>query len=168
MTPTELQQAYENHADAVFRFAFRITGSVAVAEDLAHDCFVALGRGSAAYNPEKGSLRVFLLGVTRRLAARLWRTESRLDPLGEDGRFVEPTSLETLEIQDAVAACVGALPPLQREVLVLAEYEGLTLREIAQAVETEVGTVKARLHRARENLRKTLAPFAPARRNPTA
>jgi RNA polymerase sigma-70 factor (ECF subfamily) len=60
-----------------------------------------------------------------------------------------------------VAQAVGALPPLQREALILAEYEGFTLKEIAETVEAEVGTVKARLHRARQNLRHALAPLAP-------
>jgi RNA polymerase sigma-70 factor (ECF subfamily) len=51
------------------------------------------------------------------------------------------------------------LPPLQREVLILSEYEDLSLEEIARAVEAEVGTVKSRLHRARENLKQMLAPL---------
>ena len=53
-----------------------------------------------------------------------------------------------------------ALPPLQREALILAEYDGFSLCEVARIVEAEVGTVKARLHRARENLRQALAPLA--------
>jgi len=56
---------------------------------------------------------------------------------------------------------VRGLPLLQREVLILAEYEELSLEEIARAVESEVGTVKSRLHRARENLRRMLAPLKP-------
>ena len=52
-----------------------------------------------------------------------------------------------------------ALRPLQREVVILAEYEGLTLAEIARAVDADVGTVKSRLHRARENLRRMLSPL---------
>ena len=61
--------------------------------------------------------------------------------------------------EEIVAGAVRELPPLQREALILAEYEGLSLEEIAQAVEAEVGTVKSRLHRARENLRRMLAPL---------
>ncbi len=53
-----------------------------------------------------------------------------------------------------VGRAVRALRPLQREVVILAEYEGLTLAEIARAVDADVGTVKSRLHRARENLRR--------------
>jgi RNA polymerase sigma factor (sigma-70 family) len=50
---------------------------------------------------------------------------------------------------------------LQREALILATYEELSLQEIAQALAVEVGTVKARLHRARENLKRMLAPYRP-------
>jgi RNA polymerase sigma-70 factor (ECF subfamily) len=60
-----------------------------------------------------------------------------------------------------VGDAVRALPLLQREVLVLAEYEELSLEELARAVESEVGTVKSRLHRARENLRRMLGPLKP-------
>ncbi len=59
------------------------------------------------------------------------------------------------KVRDAVAE----LPPLQREALVLFEYEGLALREIAEVVGTEVGAVKSRLHRARGRLRNSLSPY---------
>jgi len=58
-----------------------------------------------------------------------------------------------------VKEAVSALPPLQREALVLFEYEGLALNEIAALVGTDVGAVKARLHRARQRLRNTLQPY---------
>lgn len=61
----------------------------------------------------------------------------------------------SLKVQEAVSN----LPPLQRETLVLFEYEGLALSEIAGLVGTDVGAVKARLHRARERLRNTLQPY---------
>jgi len=54
---------------------------------------------------------------------------------------------------------VASLSPLQREALVLFEYEGLSLNEIASMVETDVGAVKARLFRARERLRNALQPY---------
>jgi RNA polymerase sigma-70 factor (ECF subfamily) len=67
-------------------------------------------------------------------------------------------SLSTL-----VAAAVQSLAPLQREAVVLFEYEGFTLEEIAAVVGAEVGTVKSRLHRAREKLRRRLAPVRSSR-----
>jgi DNA-directed RNA polymerase specialized sigma24 family protein len=52
---------------------------------------------------------------------------------------------------------------LQREALLLFEYEGLSLREIAAVTETDVGAVKARLHRARARLKRVLEPFCRSR-----
>jgi len=63
-----------------------------------------------------------------------------------------------MEIATAVSTAVADLPLLQQEALILFEYEGATLEEIAQVVGADVGTVKSRLHRARERLRRTLAP----------
>jgi len=58
-----------------------------------------------------------------------------------------------------VAEAVAALPPLQREALILAEYEEMSLEEIGRATGVELAAVKSRLHRARENLRRMLAPL---------
>jgi RNA polymerase sigma-70 factor (ECF subfamily) len=66
--------------------------------------------------------------------------------------------VENLATGQAVSVAVAALPPLQREALILATYEGLSLQEIADTLAIEIGTVKARLHRARENLKTILAP----------
>jgi RNA polymerase sigma-70 factor (ECF subfamily) len=63
------------------------------------------------------------------------------------------------ELIAKVREAVADLPPLQREALVLFEYEGLPMSEIASIVGADVGAVKGRLHRARERLRNTLAPY---------
>jgi RNA polymerase sigma-70 factor (ECF subfamily) len=60
------------------------------------------------------------------------------------------------------------LPPLQREALVLFEFEELSLAEIAEVVGADTGTVKARLHRARQRLKRILAPYMNTSRNPAA
>jgi len=141
-----------------------MTSSPAVAEDIAQDVFLSLFRLPHRFDPSRGSMRAFLLGVARNLALKRWRDEARWEELG-DGQFVaEPVSIDRIERRD-IAAIVGSavrsLPPLQREVLILAEYEELSIEEIARTVDSEVGTVKSRLHRARENLRRMLAPLSP-------
>jgi RNA polymerase sigma-70 factor (ECF subfamily) len=65
-----------------------------------------------------------------------------------------------LKVQEAVFS----LPPLQREALVLFEYEGLSLSEIASMAGTDVGAVKSRLYRARERLRNVLRPYLKSNR----
>jgi RNA polymerase sigma-70 factor (ECF subfamily) len=63
------------------------------------------------------------------------------------------------EASEAVRKAVNELPPLQREALILFEYEELSLAEIAEVAGADVGTVKSRLHRARQRLRILLAPY---------
>lgn len=166
MTDAEFQAAFDQHKDAVYRFAWRMCGSAAAAEDVTQDVFVGLLRHPDRFDPARGSLRAFLLGITRNLALKRWHREHRYEPLDDEvGGVAEPIDLERGEVGEIVGRAVRALRPLQREVVILAEYEGLTLAEIAHAVDTDVGTVKSRLHRARENLRRTLAPLR--RRQPT-
>jgi RNA polymerase sigma-70 factor (ECF subfamily) len=165
VTEAEFQRLFDEHKDAVYRFAWRMTSTAAVAEDIAQDVFLTLLRQPQRFDPSRGTMRAFLLGVARNIALKRWRDEERWEELG-DAEFVgQPTKplcvdhMERTEIAERVGNAVRSLAPLQREVLILAEYEGLSLEEIARAVESEVGTVKSRLHRARENLKQMLAPL---------
>ena len=159
MTDAQFQAAFDEHKDAVYRFAWRMSGSPAAAEDITQDAFVGLLRNPDRFDPGRGTLRAFLLGIARNLVLKRWRTEHRFEPLDEEAMVAEPIDLERGEVGDIVGRAVRALLPLQREVVILIEYEGLTLAEVARAVDADVGTVKSRLHRARENLRRTLAPL---------
>jgi RNA polymerase sigma-70 factor (ECF subfamily) len=154
MTERDFRSAFDDHKGAVYNFALRLTGSAATAEDLAQDCFLLLLRHPGRFDASRGTLRAFLLGVVRKLAMRRWREEQRLEPLDDDPRTEAPGDIGLL-----VGAAVRSLPPLQREAVLLFEYEGFTLEEIARTVEADVGTVKSRLHRARERLRHLLAPL---------
>jgi len=159
-------QVYERHRDAVFRFAYRLSGSVELAEDITHDSFVSLMRKPEGFIPGRASLRTYLFGATRNLwlkQLRKFGRESAIDDLAED-HFIavnrEPLRrLMDNELSAKVQEAVLSLPPLQRETLVLFEYEGLALNEIASLVGSDVGAVKARLHRARERLRTALQPY---------
>ena len=159
MTDAEFQAVFDEHKDAVYRFAGRMSGSPAAAEDITQDVFVGLLRHPNRFDPARGPLRAFLLGIARNVTLKRWRTEHRYEPLDDDAVVAESVDLERGEVGDRVGRAVRALRPLQREVVVLVEYEGLTLAEVARAVDADVGTVKSRLHRARENLRRMLAPL---------
>ena len=155
---------YRRYRTPLFRFAWRLTGSVATAEDVLQECFLALLEG-ARFDVDRGSLRAYLFGIARNLALKRMRlsereseeleeTEADLDPLGD---------LLSAERSEVVARAVLALPPFQREALILFEYEELSLEDIAAVAGIEAGAVKARLHRARETLRRQLAPLIAAR-----
>jgi RNA polymerase sigma factor (sigma-70 family) len=154
---------FEQHRNAVYQFAWRMTNSPAAAEDIAREVFLTLLRGEAAHDPARGSIRALLLGIARHLTWKRWRRERRWRSL-EDEAFVPPAfAVEAFGIEEMVSAAIADLPPLQREVLILATYEELSLHEIADTLLVEVGTVKSRLHRARENLKYMLAGYKQAK-----
>ncbi len=148
----------------LFRFAWRLTGSVTSAEDVIQECFLALIEGTS-FDADQGSMRAYLFGITRNLALKRVHMAERESEELEDAEGA-PNPLEDLlsaERSEVVARAVAALPPGQREALILFEYEELSLEEIAEVTGVETGAVKARLHRARETLRRRLAPLIAAR-----
>jgi RNA polymerase sigma-70 factor (ECF subfamily) len=159
---TEFQAAFEEHRRSVYGFAWRMTGSPWVAEDVLQEVFLALLDHPDRFDPNRGPLRSFLLGIARNRVLKRWREESRWVGLDEEGTRAEAVDPARGELAVIVGEAVRALPPLQREALILAEYEALSLEEIARVVGSEVGTVKSRLHRARHNLRRALAPLGSA------
>ena len=66
-------ELYRRHRDAVFRFAYRVLGSIEPAEDIAHDCFLSLIQQPHRFDPARGSLRTYLFGAARNLAMKHFR-----------------------------------------------------------------------------------------------
>jgi len=159
-------ELYERHREPVFRFAYRLLGSVELAEDVTHDCFLSLIRKPENFRAERGSLRTYLFAAARNLALKHFRAtgrEASLDDVEVEPE-VAPSSqplrrLLDEELVDRVREAVLDLPPLQREALVLFQYEGLSLTEIAQITNADVGAIKGRLFRARERLKTVLRPY---------
>lgn len=150
----EFRAIYQEFRDPLFRFAYRLTGSAAAAEDLVHDCFVGLFRGG--FDERKGSLGTYLYAAVRNLARKRFRDHAREDVSGDfEESAADPLDLIVAqETAEGIRQAVESLPMLQREVLILAEYEELPLEEIARIVDADIAAVKSRLHRARERLRK--------------
>jgi RNA polymerase sigma-70 factor, ECF subfamily len=154
---------FERHREVVFRLAYRLAGS-SVAEDITHDCFVSLLSGPARFDAMQGSLRTYLYGVVRNLARKhywLHHDDTDFDEWSEEFAGGDPVATRLMIEQETsalVQEAILSLPIAQREALVLFQYEELSLEEIARILNVTAGTVKSRLHRARERLRRVLAP----------
>ena len=163
---TAFQILYQRYRDPIFRFAYRMLGSVEAAEDVAHDCFLSLIRQPERFDPTKASFRTYLYAAARNQAAKQYNSfgrETTLDDLSQEpfaGDRNEPIAqVLDNELASEVAAAIASLPPLQREALVLFEYEELSLAEIGEIVGVDANSVKARLFRAREKLRAKLERY---------
>jgi RNA polymerase sigma-70 factor (ECF subfamily) len=152
------RELYDRYREPIFRFAYRLLGSVESAEDVTHDCFLSLIRKHENYRPERASLKTYLYAAARNLALKHFRAQGREEPKDSPRRAPLRRLLDE-ELATQVREAVFSLPPLQREALILFEYEGLSLSEVAEVAGTDVGAVKARLYRAREGLRRILRPY---------
>lgn len=157
------QVLYERYRDPIFRFGYRMLGSAEAAEDVAHDCFLSLIKEPGRFDSARASLRTYLYAAARNQVAKRYQNfarESAIDELPEEPALAshhEPMrQLLDNELAREVENAIADLPPLQREALVLFEYEDLSLAEIAAIVGADSNAVKARLFRARDKLRARL------------
>jgi RNA polymerase sigma-70 factor (ECF subfamily) len=154
---------YDRRQGGVYRFALRMSGSPAVAEDVTQDVFVDLMRDAAKFDPARGSLAAYLYGMARHRVLRRIARDRAFVPIegGEDADAAEELDASApdplAEIMrartiEAVRAAVLALPVHYREVVVLCNLQEMNYAEAAEALGLAVGTVRSRLHRARELL----------------
>jgi RNA polymerase sigma-70 factor (ECF subfamily) len=146
---------YRRHRDWVVNLAGRFTGDHALALDVLQDTFLYLLKKFPGF-VLTCQFRSFLYPAVRNLAFAARRKAERLQ--SEDGTLPEleaPAPAPTSNIaRDQLGAVVAALPETHREVLLLRFVDGLSLNEIAGALEIPLGTVKSRLHNALDTLRR--------------
>ena len=157
------QILYERYRDPIFRFAYRMLGSVEAAEDVAHDCFLSLIKEPGRFDSTRASLRTYLYGAARNQASKRYQRvgrETSIDELAGEPRSPHQQGPMARVLNDELGSeierAIASLPPSQREALLLFEYEDLSLAEIAAIVGADSNTVKVRLFRAREKVRARL------------
>ncbi|HSD45281.1 MAG TPA: RNA polymerase sigma factor [Pyrinomonadaceae bacterium] len=164
-----LAQLYRRRQGSVYRFALQMSGSKPIAEDVTQEVFLFLMREGQVFDPDRGALSAFLLGVARNYVLRRLRVDQLLSPLADDGEeggapFQAGTDLCPLddltraETIDSVRKAVLSLPPKYREVVVLCELQDVSYVETAEILGCAIGTVRSRLHRARALLLTKLRP----------
>src|SRR5262245_63823798 len=127
----DVRQAFDEHHAVLFRFAYRLMGSVGDAEDLVQICFLELLRPDCSYDPARAPLRTWLFGVVRnQFLKRLRQRLAPHIPTADNAPSPEHEILQT-EIEEVVRRAVLTLPEMQREVLILSHYEQMPLAEIA-------------------------------------
>ena len=156
-----LDELYARHGSGIFSFLMARLGDQQLAEEVLQDVMLAAWNGAAGFRAES-KVRTWLLTIARNRAinTRRRRTFTQV-PINEalDARTDDTEPLERLTQQaeySAVRAALETLSENQREVLVLVFYHHLTAAEIAEMLDISIGTVKSRLHRAKEALRNVL------------
>jgi RNA polymerase sigma-70 factor (ECF subfamily) len=162
-------QLYRRRHPGIYRFALQMCGSPTVAEDVTQEVFLFLMRETQAFDPTRGSLSAFLMGVARNHVLRRLRGDLGMISLSDDfqdeatydqvvigvGPLEDLTRAETIE---SVRRAVLSLPPKYREVVVLCDLQEMSYVETAEVLGCAIGTVRSRLHRARSLLLEKLRP----------
>lgn len=163
---------YHRRQGGIYRFALRMSGSEAVAEDVTQEVFMMLARGDDHYDSSRGSFSAYLFGAARNQVLRRLEKDRFLSPIYEDemdGDLEPPGSLITLndplrdltrkEMIYSVRQAVLALPSHYREVVVLCDLQEMSYADASAALGCAVGTVRSRLHRARALLVERLRAY---------
>lgn len=159
---TEIFRRYHH---VVQRFARTMTGCPAAAEDVSQEVFVAVFRDLARYEPNRAAFTTYLYGIVRNLSRERIRKEGRFSPLDELGRDSahaiycnDPCdALEGFELAAQVRRTLATLPPRYRELIVLCDLHGLSYAKAALVARIPTSSVRSRLHRGRQLLRRRLA-----------
>lgn len=149
---------YQENAPRLLAFLRRITGNSEVAQDIVQETFSGFWKNPGSYNPDQGSLRAWLFGISRKRAANWWRKRDPAEPHAD-----EPVSACRLEISSILGDALARLPEQQRLLLWLREVEGQSYEELATILEIPIGTVRSRLFTAREALRRIWHQGTPAK-----
>jgi RNA polymerase sigma-70 factor (ECF subfamily) len=154
---------FRDHHDFVWRILRRMGVPEALLEDATQEVFVVLHRRSDAYDPEV-SIRSFLFGIARRVASLVrrgeYRTRRRLRALPAPAQPPDPDEqLARIEAAEFVEEFLERLEPQRRMVFVLADIEGMTGPEIADALGIPMNTVYSRLRLARRAFERALARY---------
>jgi len=158
-----LKALYEKYKVQVYRTALAITRDREAAEDILQDCFLKVYNhadkldGSLPLSPWLHRVVVNLsYNWVNRKRRWLQPLEDVIDQLVAPYRISPEAALETQELQRVVQEAIASLPFAHRVVVVLFYLNGFSLNEIAYILDCPVGTVKSRLHYARQNLRRKL------------
>jgi len=156
---------YDRHCNVAFSLAYRMCGTRGAAEEVVQEAFLSLWRSGARYDRTRGSVRTWVLGIVHNRAIDSLRRATghdrhRASDEGIEERFEsgERTDLEAARRDEArgIRAALDELPAEQSQVIELAFYGGYSHSEIADLLDTPIGTIKGRMRLGMEKLRRSL------------
>jgi RNA polymerase sigma-70 factor (ECF subfamily) len=163
--PDAFEAVYDRHGKPAYSLAYRIVGDRSAAEDVAQEAFMSIWRSRVRYDPQRGSVRTWVLGIVHHRAIDALRrnaghVKNQTSDEGIEERHEAPdrTDAEVARRDEArvVREALSELPDNQFEVVRLAYFGGFSHTEIADMLGEPIGTVKGRMRLGLEKMRRAL------------
>jgi RNA polymerase sigma-70 factor (ECF subfamily) len=160
-TEDSMRALYRTYGSELYGFAVSCLGDRGQAEELVQEVFTRVWRHAQSFDPDKASFRTWLYGIARNAIIDLKRRQSvrpalSAHPETQEDQGALDDSFERALLRWQVAAALDRLTPEHRQVIRLAHFQGLTLREISERTGIPLGTVKSRTSYALRGLRLAL------------
>ncbi|MFH1360606.1 MAG: sigma-70 family RNA polymerase sigma factor [Candidatus Omnitrophota bacterium] len=165
-----MEELIARYKNPVYRFAVRLLRNSTEAQDIAQEVFLKVHNARMTYKAT-GKFSTWIFSITHhacisRLRKNKWTISwpvFKNDPnVPMDVDSADPSPDEEAshkEMRTIVKDCIHDLPLLQKEILILREYENLDYEEIAKIIKKPLGTVKSLIHGARQLLKEKLLPY---------
>jgi RNA polymerase sigma-70 factor, ECF subfamily len=161
-----LEALYARYGGLVYTLALRIVGDPELTREVVQDTFLRSWDGRETYDPERGRVPWWLMGIARNREVDLLRSRSHQARIRERAAALPEISVaasgdpaEAMLARRTVLDALRELSDGQRTAIELAYYGGLTQTEIAHELGEPLGTIKSRIREAMERLRKLLGPL---------
>jgi len=157
----EFRLLVERYQQPIFRFVSGLLGNREEALDATQEVFLAAFKNMSGYDPSRAALKTWLYTIARNRCINLLK-KNRPTHHGELDSIVGAPAADPIasqELSQQLDHALASLPIKQRSAFVLAEIEELPYAEIARIEQTSLGTVKSRIHRAKQRLQSLLEPF---------
>jgi RNA polymerase sigma-70 factor (ECF subfamily) len=158
-----LAEAYRRHAGAVFALSRRLLLDPTLAEEVVQEVFLRIWNNPEKFDPERGSLRSYLLAQCHGRSVDLLRSEtSRRAREERDARHTAEAGYDLelevidLSVAEGIKDALAALPDGERQAIALAYFRGHTYREVAELLDEAEGTVKSRIRAGLKRMRAEL------------
>jgi RNA polymerase sigma-70 factor (ECF subfamily) len=150
----------ERHQQSIYRFTSKLLGNWQTAEDVTQEVFLAAFANLSAYDSSRAAFSTWLFTIARNrcLNSLQRRQPMPLDQLDSIGGVTSADPIVSQELSEQLDRALAALTVEQRSAFILAEIEELPYAEIARIEQTSLGTVKSRIHRAKQRLQSLLQP----------
>ena len=161
---------YKRLQGGVYRYAYYMTGSRVVAEEVVQEVFILMLKEGGSYRESRGDVGAFAFGIARNFVRRIERRERKYEPIPADDSMTSPevliseadsVSQELMrnEVTAQVQAAIASLPDHYRQAVVLCDLCELSYEQAASRLDCAVGTIRSRLNRAHAILAEKLRPL---------